>query len=119
MKIQEAAIPPDIEAVLPEILPEVVEYLELEDAGFNPRDVRYSTYFTVNDSVGFVVFDYTADESPDEPDKGPPFAFLQYSVARGVNSGCIGNWARTEGRTLSWSIAKYFEMNPIDEQAPY
>jgi hypothetical protein len=117
MKIQEAPLPPDIEAAIPELLPEVTEYLELEDAGFNPRELRYSSYFTVDDSVGFVVFDYTEDESPYASDEGPPFAFVQYSLARGVkDSACIGNWPRTEGQALSWSIAEYFQMNPINDE---
>jgi hypothetical protein len=108
MKIVEAPIPADVEADIPGLLPEITEYLELEDAGFKPRDARYSSYFTVNDSIGFVVFDYTADEHY------LPFAFVHYSLICGPeDSGCIGCWSRTEGETLGWSIAEYFKMNPI------
>jgi hypothetical protein len=108
MKINESPLPPEIEAAIPELLPEVREYLDLEEAGFNPRDVNYSAYFTVEDSVGFVVFDYAAD------DNDRPFAFIQYSLAAGLaDSACIGCWPRTEGETLVWSIEEYFKMNPI------
>lgn len=90
---------------------EVREYLELEDAGFDPRDVNYSAYFTVDDAVGFVVFEYSADEHYQ------PFAFVQYSLSAGLSdSACIGCWPRTEGETLVWSIAEYFEMNPIRDE---
>ncbi len=108
MKIEEAPLPPDVKAAIPSLLPEITEYLELEDAGFNPRDVRYGSFFTVDDSVGFVVFDYSAD------DHYLPFAFVQYSLVSGLeHSACIGCWPRTEGETLGWSIAEYFKMNPI------
>jgi len=111
MNIQEAPVPPEIETAIPELVPEVMDYLELEDAGFNPGDVKYSTYFTVDDSVGFVVFDYAAD------DHHRPFAFVQYSLRAGLaDSACIGCWPRTEGETLAWSIAEYFEMNPIRDE---
>jgi hypothetical protein len=107
MKIEEAPLPADIKAAIPDLLQEVAEYLELEDAGFSPRGLSYSSYFTVDDSVGFVVFDYTSDE-------GSPFAFVQYSLGTGwQDSACIGCWPRTEGETLTWSIAEYFKMNPI------
>lgn len=109
MKIEEAPLPADVNAAIPGLLPEITEYLELEDAGFNPRDVRYSSYFTVDDSVGFVVFDYTADEHHS------PFAFVQYSLNVGLeDSACIGCWPRAAGETLAWSIAEYFQMNPIN-----
>lgn len=108
MKINETPLPPEIEEVILELQPEVKEYLELEDAGFNPRDLKYSFYFTVDDSVGFVVFDYAAD------DHRRPFAFIQYSLSAGLeDSACIGCWPRTEGETLVWSIEEYFKMNPI------
>ena len=108
MKIERASVPAEIKAAIPELLPEITEYLELEDAGFSPREVRYSCYFTVDDSVGFVVFDYVAD------DHYRPFAFVQYSLSAGLkDSACIGCWPRTEGETLAWSIAEYFKMNPI------
>jgi hypothetical protein len=111
MKIQEAPLPAEIEKAIPQLLPEVVEYLKLEDAGFNPRDVAYSACFTVDDSVGFVVFDYAAD------DHYRPFAFVQYSLRVGLaDSACMGCWPRTEGETLVWSIAEYFEMHPIRDE---
>ncbi len=108
MKIEQAPLPADVKAAIPTLLSEITEYLELEDAGFNPRDVKYGFYFTVDDSVGFLVFDYTAD------DHYLPFAFVQYSLNSGLeDSACIGCWPRTEGETLAWSIAEYFTMNPI------
>ncbi len=111
MKIEEASVPPEIEAAIPKLLPEVREYLELEDAGFNPRDVNYSSFFTVDDSVGFVVFDYAAD------DHYRPFAFVQYSLKAGLeDSACIGCWPGTEGERLVWSISEYFKMNPIRDE---
>jgi hypothetical protein len=111
MKIEEAPLPADIEAAIPDLIPDITEYLELEDAGFNPRDVRYGAYFTVDGSVGFVVFDYTAD------DHYSPFAFVQYSLGAGLqNSACIGCWPRTKGETLAWSISDYIKMNPIRDE---
>lgn len=108
MRIEEAPLPADVKAAVPGLLLQLTEYLEREDGGFNPRDVRYAFYFMVDDSVGFVVFDYTAD------DHYSPFAFVQYSLASGLeDSACIGCWTRTEGETLGWSIAEYFKMNPI------
>jgi hypothetical protein len=108
MKIAPAPLPVDVKAAIPSLLAKITEYLDLEDAGFSPRDVKYSTYFTVDDSVGFVVFDYTAD------DHCLPFAFVQYSLSSGLgDSACIGGWPRTEGETLAWPIAEYFTMNPI------
>ena len=108
MKIEEAPLPADVKAAIPGLLPQITEYLELEDAGFNPRNIKYSSYLTVDDSVGFVVFDYIAD------DHYAPFAFVQYSLASGLeDSACIGCWPRTEGETLGWSIGEYFKMNPI------
>jgi len=105
MNIQESPLPPHMAAALPDWLPRIKEYLELEEAGFNPRDVRYGSFFRIDDSIGFVVFDYTADD-------GSPFAFIQYSLARGLDDSCIGCWPRTEGETLAWSIGEYFTMNP-------
>ena len=57
MKIQEARLPREVEAAVPIWLPEITEYLDLEEAGFSPRDTKYSSYFIVDDRVGFVVFD--------------------------------------------------------------
>lgn len=117
MTIQQAQIPPGIKGAIPKWLPAITEYLELEDAGFNPKDAKYNSYFIVEDSVGFLVFDYTADHSPYARDEGPPFAFLQYSLARGLeDSACIGCWRRTKGQTLVWSISEYFRMNPIPDE---
>ena len=114
MKIQETPLPPEINAALPKWLSEITEYLELEDAGFNLGDVKYRSYFVVDDSVGFLVFDYSAEESPCSTSEGPPFAFLEYSLARGLDdSACIGCWCQTKGETLVWSISEYFRMNPI------
>ena len=108
MKIEPAPLPADVKAAIPSLLPELTEYLELEDAGFNPRAIKYASYFTVDDSVGFVVFNYTAD------DHYLPFAFVQYPLSSGLgDSACIGCWPRTEGATLAWSIAEYFTMNPL------
>ncbi len=110
MRIQEAPLPPEIRAAIPELLMQITEYLELEEGGFSPREVKYSCYLTVDDSVGFVVFDYTTDD-------GSPFVFFQYSLDRGVNdSGSIGCWPRTEGETLAWSIAEYLQMNPLGDE---
>ena len=111
MKIEEIPLPLEIEMAIPQLLPMVREYLELEDAGFNPRDLKYFAYFTVDDSVGFVVFDYTADEHHQ------PFAFVQYSLRAGLaDSASIGCWSREKGETLVWSISEYFEMNPIRDE---
>jgi hypothetical protein len=111
MKINETPLPPEIETAVLELQPEVRDYLELEDAGFNPRDLKYSSYFTVDDLVGFVVFDYVAD------DHHRPFAFIKYSLSAGVeDSACVGCWPRTEGETLVWSIEEYFKMNPIRDE---
>jgi hypothetical protein len=111
MNLKEAPLPPEIGAAIPQLLAEVREYLELEDAGFNPRDVRYSCYFVVDSSVGFVVFDYAAE------DHYVPFAFVQYTLAAGLEeSACIGCWPRTDGETLVWSIEEYFKVNPIRDE---
>jgi hypothetical protein len=108
MQIYEMPLPIKIEVAIPGLLQAIRKYLELEDAGFNPRDLNYSSYFTVDDFVGFVVFDYAAD------DHYTPFAFVQYSLSAELdNSACIGGWVRTEGETLVWSIEEYFKMNPI------
>ncbi len=40
MKINETPLPPEIEEAVLELQPEVKEYLELEDAGFNPRGLK-------------------------------------------------------------------------------
>ena len=102
MKIQEAPLPAAYKEALPDFLTQVTEYLELEEGGFTLKDIRYSSFYTVDDSVGFVIFDYSTDDSPS-------FAFVQGSES----STCIGCWPRTEGETLAWSIAEYLEMNPI------
>ena len=106
MEIQETPLPPEIEAAILE-LAQIAEYLELEEGGFSPKEIKYRSYLTVHDSIAFVVFDYITEE-------GLHLAFLQYSPARGVEeSGCIGCWPRTQGETIVWSIAEYLEMNPI------
>lgn len=117
MNIQRATLPSEIEAAIPKWLPEITEYLELEEAGFGPRDVKYSSYFVVDGRIGFAVFDYAVDASPYARDEGPHFAFLQYSLPRGLNeSACIGCWGRASGQTLSSAIAEYFQMNPIRDE---
>jgi hypothetical protein len=107
MKIQEAPLPPELKECLPNLLTQVTEYLELEEAGFSVKDIRFNSFYTVDDSAAFVIFDYTSDD-------GPSFAFVQYDGSE--SSPCIGCWPRTEGETLAWSIAEYLEMNPIDNE---
>ena len=110
MKIEEAPLPAEIKAMMPDVLREIMEYLELEESGFKLGDVTYGSYLIVDDSTGFVIFDYTSDDVLS-------FAFLQHSLARGVlESGCIGCRSRSEGETLAWSIAAYIEMNPIRDE---
>ena len=93
MEIQETPLPPEIEAAILE-LAQIAEYLELEEGGFSPKEIKYRSYLTVHDSIAFVVFDYITEE-------GLHLAFLQYSPARGVEeSGCIGCWPRTQGETI-------------------
>lgn len=109
MKIQEAKLPREIKDAIPDLLLQVAEYLDLEE-GTSPKDLRYSSFLTLDNSTGFVIFDYTAEE-------GSSFAFFQFSLARGAeHPGCIGCWPRTDGQTLTWSIAEYLQMNPIGDE---
>jgi hypothetical protein len=96
------------------MLPEVIDHLELEDAGFNTRDVRYSSYFTVDDSVGFVVFDYTYDESPYGRGEGPPFAFVQNSLVRGVRGLKLYRKLATHGRPDAFLVHRRVFSNESD-----
>jgi hypothetical protein len=110
MNIQEIELPPESVASFNDLIPQINEYLDLEEADSVDRNVRYETYFTIEDSVGIAVFDYVSDDSPS-------FAFIQHSLS--VNSEEpveIGCWPRTAGKTLAWSIAEYLAMNPISDE---
>src|ERR1039457_3846122 len=61
MKIQRAPLTAALKEALPDFLTRVTEYLELEEGGFTVKDIRYTSFYTVDDSVGFVIFDYTTD----------------------------------------------------------
>jgi hypothetical protein len=109
MNVQEVAPPPGIEGAIARLLPKIREYLELEEAGFNPADLKYTSYFVAEGAEGFMVFEYTSDD-------GPAFAFFQYSLAPGrQRPGCIGCWSRTEGQTIAWSLTEYLRMNPTGD----
>jgi hypothetical protein len=108
MNVQEVAPPSGIEKALAKVLPQVREYLELEEAGFNPADLKYTFYFVADGSEAFMVFEYITDD-------GPAFAFFQYCLAPSrQRPSCIGCWPRTEGQTIAWSLAEYLQMNPPD-----
>ncbi len=110
MKIQEAPLPAELKEALSVYLKEVKEYLELEEPGFSADTVKYASFLTADDSVGFVIFDYVADDRLS-------FAFVQLPLASGsVTRPRIGCWPREEGKTLEWSIGQYLEMNPISRR---
>ena len=108
MKVEAVAPPPGIEKAVAKVLPQVREYLELEE-GFNPTDLKYTSYFVAEGAEAFMVFEYGAED-------GPAFAFFQYCLTPGrQRPGCIGCWPRTEGQTIAWSLAEYLRMNPPDD----
>lgn len=107
--IKQSPIPPEINAALPTIRSELIEYLNLEEnESFGTEDIEFKTYVTIDDRVGFVIFEYVAEE-------GPGLAFLQCSISGKRNDGCIVSWPRTSDQTIEWSILEYLEYNPLDE----
>jgi hypothetical protein len=93
---------------LPAIRSEVIDYLNLEEnETFGGNDLEYKTHLTIDDRVGFVIFQYMAEE-------GPGLAFLQYLLSSKWNDGCAVSWPRTPDQTIEWSILEYLEYNPLD-----
>lgn len=109
MGIKQSPVPLGINSALPAIRSQLVEYLNLEEnALFGSEDIEFKTYLTVDDRVGFVIFEYMVEE-------GPGLAFLQYSVSDNWSDGCTVSWPRTSDQTIEWSILEYLEYNPLDE----
>ena len=103
-------MPREIESELPELIPQIIDYLELEEnESFSPDDLTLNGYYVADDACSFVVFEYSADDEP-------LFAFVQYALRGGrrFDGGCIGCWQRTENESLESSLAEFLEYNPLN-----
>jgi hypothetical protein len=100
-------IVPALWASLPSLLPQIVEYLGLEEnQNFYSDELSLIGYFTAEATAGFLVFEYSSEE-------GRAIAFVQHALGERIDDGCIGCWPRTEGRTIEWSLGEYLDYNPL------
>ncbi len=110
MTIREIPVPSEIQAQLPDLLLQMIEYLELEESVAPAQEeLRLAKHYQITPNTSMIVFEYP---SPTEPEPG--LAIFTYPLADDGPPACIACWPRTSGQTIDWSVEEFLRYNPVD-----
>jgi hypothetical protein len=106
MKVSKQPMPAYVEAALPELLADLVDYLGLEEnETFTAKDLRLVGYFAAGTSTAFVVYEFNSDGE---------FGAIQFTPGnRSFEGASVFSWGRDESQSFEDSLDEFLEMNPL------
>jgi hypothetical protein len=107
MVVSKQTIPTYIGAALPELVADILAYLELEESDeFTADDLTLAGYYSAGPSVAFLVYEYKSDDEPGIA------AIRLNQKSRLFQDACVFSWGREEGQSIEEALVDFLEMNP-------
>jgi len=110
MTTKETPLPSELHAQLLDLLPQIMEYLEVEEPEAPAEEeLKLVKHYEVTPTTSMVVFEYPSQTEPE-----PGLAVFTYPHKDAGPPACIACWARTPGQTIEWSVEEFLRYNPVD-----
>ena len=105
MEVSKQPMPAYVEAALPQLVADLIEYLDLEENGeFAVDDLTLAGYFAAGTRTAFVVYEFNSDGE---------FGAIQLNPrTRSFEDACVFSWGRDDSQSFEESLTEFLEMNP-------
>jgi hypothetical protein len=107
MVISKQRMPDYVEAALPELVADIIEYLELEESSeFTENGLALAGYYSANPTVAFLVYEYLCD---DERCIG---AIQLNPASKSFHDAAVFSWGFEGTETIEEALAHFLTINP-------
>jgi hypothetical protein len=106
MEVSKHPMPARVEAALPELVADIIDYLALDECEqFSSDDLSLVGYF-VSGSKAFLVYEYMSDGEPGIA------AILMNQNSKSFDDASVFSWGRDEGQSTEDALSIFLQMHP-------